>query len=172
MPMAQSPEILCRVLEHKDVPIVASLFCSAFVSLENEVSRAEERIENEVSGAVVATVDDQVIGALFFDLKFEGYRKALYIEQVAVFPHCRRLGACSSLLDWSAGVASQFGCHYIFLLVRNENVDAISCYERNGFVVRDSGVIAPRSEDPKIIRMECDLTSTRQLFPGLLRQKL
>ncbi len=48
MPMAQSPEILCRVLEHKDVPIVASLFCSAFVSLENEVSRPRKELKTKL----------------------------------------------------------------------------------------------------------------------------
>jgi ribosomal protein S18 acetylase RimI-like enzyme len=126
--------------------------------MENEVSRAEERIGNGTSGAVVATLVDQVIGVLFFDVKSEGNRKALYVEQVAVIPHCRRLGTCSSLLDWSADVASQFGCQYTFLLVYSTNAGAISCYQRNGFIVRDSGDIAPRSEDPMIIRMERDLT--------------
>jgi ribosomal protein S18 acetylase RimI-like enzyme len=160
--MTGAPDILCRRIEQGDVPAVASMFCSAFVSMENEVSRAEERIENDTSGAVVAVLEDQVIGALFFDHKAAGNRRAVYIDQVAVLPHHRRFGVCTVLMDWIDSVALSSGCRLVFLLVNIENTAAVGCYTKNGFVVRDSGVFVPSSDDPMIIRMERDLAPARQ----------
>ena len=56
-----------------------------------------------------------------------------YIDNVAVFPQARRMGAASALLQDMIGWAKQNNCAFITLEVRPSNSGAIALYEKFGF---------------------------------------
>lgn len=90
-----------------------------------------EQINGEGWGAIVAEVDCAIIGyGCYFTVDVEAH-----LTNIAVDPAWRRKSVAKSLLDTILHRATDAGCDYLLLEVRQSNDAARAFYEKHGFTV-------------------------------------
>lgn len=84
--------------------------------------------------AIAALADGEVIGGLAAYLlpKFEQARSELYVYDLAVAEAHRRRGIATGLLETLRTVASERGCHVIFVQADRGDAAAIALYTKLG----------------------------------------
>ena len=90
-----------------------------------------EQIDGAGWGAVVAEVNGRVVAyGCYFVVDIEAH-----LTNIAVAPEYRRKSVAKRLLDTILERATEAGCDYLLLEVRQSNTAARTFYEKHGFTV-------------------------------------
>lgn len=94
----------------------------------------DELLAGECFFALVAMIDDRVIGGLAgYELrKFEQQRSELYIYDLAVLERYRRRGIATSLLQQARHVARERGAWVLYVQADVDDEPAIALYSKLG----------------------------------------
>ena len=131
----------------KDVSPILSLVkaLSEYEKLAHEMVGSDVDLHRGLFGqppfahAIVAEVDDQVVGFALYFYNFSTFlmKPGIYLEDLFVLPDYRRQGIASALLKWLAGHAVDQGCGRLEWSVLDWNESAITFYKRIGAVLMD-----------------------------------
>ena len=116
-------------MEMRHIPKLAQLEQLCFSEPWSEAGLSAE-LENENAFFRVAESAD---GSILGYVGMHYVAGECYIDNVAVFPQARRMGAASALLQDMTCWAKQNGCSFISLEVRPSNTGAIALYQKFGF---------------------------------------
>lgn len=121
-------EIVIEVANSCDIPMIANLEKSYpyEVYSENEI---EKMLGLDYYQILVAKIDSQIIGYICATIIFDECN----ILKIIVDENYRRTGVGKKLIDKLINVCQTIGAKSIYLEVRDDNLNAISFYEKNGF---------------------------------------
>ena len=134
--------MLLRAAEPRDVPAIVVLIgeLAEFEKLTHLLQVTPQGLHPHLFGerpaaeAVVAEVDDRVVGFALFFTNFSTFlgKPGLYLEDLYVQPAQRGAGIGQALLEHLATLANARGCGRFEWSVLDWNVDAIRFYQRMG----------------------------------------
>jgi GNAT superfamily N-acetyltransferase len=134
--------MLLRAAEPRDVPAIVALIgeLAEFEKLTHLLQVTPQGLHPHLFGerpaaeAVVAEVDDRVVGFALFFTNFSTFlgKPGLYLEDLYVQPAHRGRGIGAALLKHLAALARQRDCGRFEWSVLDWNVDAIRIYQRMG----------------------------------------
>ena len=84
--------------------------------------------------AFVATIDDEIVGAVVYKLYQGRDKKIGYIDYVFVDPKCAGQGIGALLLEEAFQFLWESGCYTITALIKDDNVSSWKLFEKHGFV--------------------------------------
>jgi GNAT superfamily N-acetyltransferase len=127
-----------------DVPTIRTLIreLAEFERLEHEAKATDELLHEALFGpqpaaeVVIARVDGEVAGFALFFHNFSTFvgKRGLYLEDLYVRPHFRRIGCGAALLKHLAKIARDRDCGRFEWSVLDWNRRAIDFYESLGAV--------------------------------------
>jgi len=121
-------EIRLRLMTSVDIAAVSDIEEESFPDPWPR-SAFEEIAKNPEHGALVAVIDDKIIGyGCYLVIANE-----THLSNLAVKPEFRRKSVAKQILDYIMTVARRKNCEYILLEVRPRNESAIAFYEQAGF---------------------------------------
>ncbi len=115
-------------MEEQHLEAVADLEAMCF-STPWTFENLKESLENDTSYFFVALDDDDVIGYIGVSVVAD----SCFINNIAVYPLCRRQGVGTALLKIAILTADVMGTDFISLEVRESNYAAIALYHSLGF---------------------------------------
>ena len=122
-------QITVCAMQQRHIPQLAQLERLCFSEPWSEAGLSAE-LDNENAFFRVAELAD---GTILGYVGMHCVAGECYIDNVAVFPQARRMGAASALLKDLIDWARQNDCAFITLEVRPSNGGAIALYEKFGF---------------------------------------
>ncbi len=89
----------------------------------------EEELTNDTAHFFTALDGEEVVGYIGLYIICE----SCFVSNIAVYPHYRRKGAATALIQTACDCAKEHGTDFISLEVRKSNAEALSLYEKLGF---------------------------------------
>jgi len=138
-----------RTFEYpEDYPTVYALWNSAgpgiHVRRSDDPDQIVRKLERDPDLFLLAELDGQVVGTVLGG--FDGRRGMVY--HLAVAEAYRQRGIGTSLMDELEARLRQKGCLRYYLLVTNDNLNAVRFYQTRGWEVMDLHIYAKDIKQP------------------------
>lgn len=138
-----------RTFEYpEDYPTVYALWNSVgpgiHVRRSDDPDQIVRKLERDPDLFLLAELDGQVVGTVLGG--FDGRRGMVY--HLAVAEAYRQRGIGTSLMDELEARLRQKGCLRYYLLVTNDNLDAVRFYQTRGWEVMDLHIYAKDIKQP------------------------
>ena len=145
------PDLCFRFASRADVPILLTLIreLADFEKLRDQVTADEATLGEELFGrrrvaeAVIAELSNQPVGFAVFFHNFSTFlgRSGLYLEDLYVRPHARRVGIGRAMISFVAKIAVERRCGRFEWSVLDWNTRAIDFYRSLGAVPMDEWTV-------------------------------
>lgn len=119
--------ITIRLTTPDDTQLVSQLMTQHWGG-EPLVIRAKKYYPSKLDGIIVEE-NNEIIGFLFFECQ----KTSCEIVVFEVFEKFHGIG--TKVLDKLKFIAKEKGCHRIYLMTNNDNLDALRFYQRRGFCI-------------------------------------
>jgi ribosomal protein S18 acetylase RimI-like enzyme len=137
------PRLTIRPFKYPDdYPVVYTLWSTAgpgiHVRRSDDSDEIAKKLQRDPDLFLLAELDEQVVGTVLGG--FDGRRGMVY--HLAVAEACRQRGIGSALMDELERRLRQKGCLRYYLLVTNDNLDAMRFYQALGWEEMDLHIYA------------------------------
>ncbi len=142
---------MIRKAKQSDAERLCQIIVEYFPYTHATIEKVQKRLKNKRFLLYLDELGTTLRG--FFELEFQ--EGECRLNGVAVYPEFRRNGIGKKLLEKAIALAKKRDAGRVYLLVRPDNVEAVSLYEKYGFTTK--GVWDKKVDGKKVLEMELTL---------------